>query len=198
MELISEYCQKLTDSVVLWFPRFVKQRQKINCFCWLFLFCLRFPRKQLTSMFALKFVTWDMRQLRMRARKALISFFSSLPHTSSTPKGIEDVSAYPYLFAELMGQGWAFEDLAKLAGGNLLRVFSEVNVSPSALRAGIALRSHLFLHFTVPCHPICEIVNHPLIYMTFIPHTSFHPSIVMQMRDNWGGWWRESRCYQFG
>lgn len=46
--------------------------------------------------------------------------------TNSTPKGIEDVSAYPYLFAELMGHGWTAEELTKLAGGNLLRVFSEV------------------------------------------------------------------------
>jgi microsomal dipeptidase-like Zn-dependent dipeptidase len=48
------------------------------------------------------------------------------PPTNSTPKGIEDVSAYPYLFAELMGHGWTAEELTKLAGGNLLRVFSEV------------------------------------------------------------------------
>jgi Membrane dipeptidase (Peptidase family M19) len=47
--------------------------------------------------------------------------------TNSTPKGIEDVSGYPYLFAELMGHGWTAEELTKLAGGNLLRVFSEVN-----------------------------------------------------------------------
>lgn len=52
-------------------------------------------------------------------------------HPHSTPKGIEDVSAYPYLFAELMGHGWAAEDLTKLAGGNLLRVFSEVSLDYS-------------------------------------------------------------------
>lgn len=49
-----------------------------------------------------------------------------MPPTNSTPKGIEDVGAYPYLFAELMGHGWSAEELVKLAGGNLLRVFSEV------------------------------------------------------------------------
>lgn len=39
---------------------------------------------------------------------------------------MEDASAYPYLFAELMGHGWSVEELTKLAGGNLLRVMSEV------------------------------------------------------------------------
>lgn len=58
----------------------------------------------------------------------LFPFFDPrLNITCSTPKGIEDVSAYPYLFAELMGHGWAAEELTKLAGGNLLRVFSEVS-----------------------------------------------------------------------
>jgi len=36
--------------------------------------------------------------------------------------GLEDVSAYPALFAELSGRGWTEADCAALAGGNLLRV----------------------------------------------------------------------------
>jgi hypothetical protein len=51
-----------------------------------------------------------------------------MPPANSTPKGIEDVGTYPYLFAELMGHGWSAEELVKLAGGNLLRVFSEVTL----------------------------------------------------------------------
>ncbi|XP_037958930.1 dipeptidase 2-like, partial [Teleopsis dalmanni] len=43
-----------------------------------------------------------------------------------TPKGLEDVSAYPTLFAELLGVGWSIEDLTKLAGGNFLRVMQQV------------------------------------------------------------------------
>ncbi|XP_052822472.1 dipeptidase 1-like [Octopus bimaculoides] len=39
------------------------------------------------------------------------------------PIGLEDVSTYPDLFAELVKRGWSNEDLAKLAGENLLRVF---------------------------------------------------------------------------
>ncbi|KAL5279299.1 hypothetical protein ACFFRR_003718 [Megaselia abdita] len=43
-----------------------------------------------------------------------------------TPKGLEDVSTYPTLFAELLGVGWTMDDLEKLAGGNFLRVMREV------------------------------------------------------------------------
>ena len=41
---------------------------------------------------------------------------------------MEDASAYPYLFAELMGHGWNVEELTKLAGANLLRVMNEVKI----------------------------------------------------------------------
>jgi membrane dipeptidase len=41
------------------------------------------------------------------------------------PAGMEDVSAYPRLFAELVARGWADRDLAKLARGNILRVMRE-------------------------------------------------------------------------
>jgi len=39
-----------------------------------------------------------------------------------TPEGLEDVSKYPALFAELSRRGWNEADLAKLAGENVLRV----------------------------------------------------------------------------
>ncbi len=41
-------------------------------------------------------------------------------------QGLEDVSKYPLLFAELVRRGWSNEDLRKLARENLLRVFAEV------------------------------------------------------------------------
>ncbi|UGQ45878.1 dipeptidase [Massilia endophytica] len=41
------------------------------------------------------------------------------------PKGLEDVSTYPNLFAELMDRGWSDADLKKLAGLNLIRTFRE-------------------------------------------------------------------------
>lgn len=43
------------------------------------------------------------------------------------PQGLEDVSSYPTLFAELIGTGkWTVDDLKKLAGLNFLRVFQDV------------------------------------------------------------------------
>ncbi len=41
------------------------------------------------------------------------------------PTGLEDVSKYPTLFAELARRGWSEADLAKLAGGNVLRVLAD-------------------------------------------------------------------------
>jgi membrane dipeptidase len=45
--------------------------------------------------------------------------------TSELPVGMEDVSRYPYLFAELIRRGWSDEDLKKLANGNILRVLKQ-------------------------------------------------------------------------
>jgi hypothetical protein len=45
------------------------------------------------------------------------------------PVGLEDVSKYPYLFERLAQNDepkWSSEDLQKLAGLNLIRVFKEV------------------------------------------------------------------------
>ena len=39
-----------------------------------------------------------------------------------TPDGLTGVQAYPLLFAELIRRGWSDANLAKLAGGNVLRV----------------------------------------------------------------------------
>jgi membrane dipeptidase len=38
------------------------------------------------------------------------------------------VSTYPALLAELMRRGWSDADVAKLAGGNILRVMDEAEV----------------------------------------------------------------------
>jgi membrane dipeptidase len=40
------------------------------------------------------------------------------------PEGLEDVSKFPALLAELSRRGWSEDDLAKLAGGNVLRAWS--------------------------------------------------------------------------
>lgn len=43
----------------------------------------------------------------------------------SLPTGLADVSTYPALLAEIMRRGWSDADIAKLAGGNVLRVMQE-------------------------------------------------------------------------
>ncbi|MCG6950712.1 MAG: dipeptidase [Acidobacteria bacterium] len=45
---------------------------------------------------------------------------------SDTPTGLEDVSAYPALIEELLRRGLSDEEIRKITGGNLLRVWSEV------------------------------------------------------------------------
>ena len=45
---------------------------------------------------------------------------------SRTPVGLEDVSKYPALLAELLRRGWSDEDVKKVAGLNILRVMREV------------------------------------------------------------------------
>ncbi|MFT5359032.1 MAG: membrane dipeptidase [Polyangiales bacterium] len=43
-------------------------------------------------------------------------------------QGLEDVSKYPHLFAELIRRGWSDADLKKLAGENVLRVLRQAEV----------------------------------------------------------------------
>jgi membrane dipeptidase len=49
-------------------------------------------------------------------------------------EGLEDVSKYPYMFAELVRRGWTDADLRKLAGENVLRVLREAESVSRRLR----------------------------------------------------------------
>jgi membrane dipeptidase len=49
-------------------------------------------------------------------------------------KGLEDVSTYPALFAELARRGWSDGDLRKLAGQNILRVMEKAESTAARLR----------------------------------------------------------------
>lgn len=51
------------------------------------------------------------------------------------PLGLEDVSTYPDLFAELLARGYSSEDLRKIAGLNMLRVLREAEEVSAKLRA---------------------------------------------------------------
>jgi len=48
--------------------------------------------------------------------------------------GLEDVSTFPALFAELARRGWSDADLAKLASGNVLRVLAEAEKVSARLK----------------------------------------------------------------
>jgi membrane dipeptidase len=50
-------------------------------------------------------------------------------------EGLEDVAAYPRLFAELSRRGWSEGDLRKLAGENVLRAFEKAEQVSARLRA---------------------------------------------------------------
>ena len=49
-------------------------------------------------------------------------------------QGLEDVSTYPALFAELARRGWSDSDLRKLAGENFLRVFAQAEAVAKRLQ----------------------------------------------------------------
>jgi membrane dipeptidase len=51
-----------------------------------------------------------------------------------TPVGLEDVSKFPELFAELIRRGWSDADLKKLAGQNLLRVLRQAEATAVRLQ----------------------------------------------------------------
>jgi membrane dipeptidase len=51
------------------------------------------------------------------------------------PVGLEDVSKYPNLFAELIRRGWSDADLKKLAGENVLRALRKAEEVSKRLRA---------------------------------------------------------------
>jgi membrane dipeptidase len=50
------------------------------------------------------------------------------------PPGMNSVSGYPLLFAELIRRGWGDGDLGKLAGGNLLRVLRKAEAVSASMK----------------------------------------------------------------
>jgi membrane dipeptidase len=52
----------------------------------------------------------------------------------TTPEGLDDVSKFPELFAELIRRGWSDADLRKLAGQNLLRAFRAAEATAARLQ----------------------------------------------------------------
>lgn len=51
------------------------------------------------------------------------------------PEGMDGVESYPKLLAELMRRGWSDADIAKLAGGNILRVMEAAEKVAASMRS---------------------------------------------------------------
>jgi membrane dipeptidase len=64
-----------------------------------------------------------------------IGIGSDYDGNSNWPEGMEDVSTFPVLFAELIRRGWSDEDLAKIAGGNVLRALEQAEKVAKEMQA---------------------------------------------------------------
>src|SRR5204863_1265628 len=53
---------------------------------------------------------------------------------TETVVGLEDVSKFPAVFAELARRGWSDADLAKLSNGNVLRVLKQAETVAARLQ----------------------------------------------------------------
>jgi len=53
---------------------------------------------------------------------------------NSLPDGLESVADYPALLAEMLRRGWSDADVAKLAGGNVLRVMEQAEKIAAAMK----------------------------------------------------------------
>src|SRR6185312_10270744 len=67
---------------------------------------------------------------------------SDFDGTDEMPVGLEDVSRFPALFAELARRGWSDADLAKLADENILRVVDEAQQVAARLQKSRAPSTH--------------------------------------------------------
>jgi len=52
------------------------------------------------------------------------------------PTGLKDVSQYPNLIYELLKMGYSDEDIEKICGKNLLRVWTQVEETAKKIQAG--------------------------------------------------------------
>jgi len=59
------------------------------------------------------------------------------------PEGLADVSTYPALLAELMRRGWSNADVAKVAGGNVLRVMEGAEATAKSMAGELPITATL-------------------------------------------------------
>jgi membrane dipeptidase len=82
----------------------------------------------------LKQVADHIEHVRRLAGVDHVGIGSDFDGIDTVPEGLEDVSKFPQLFAELIRRGWSDEDLKKLAGGNLLRALRATEATAARLR----------------------------------------------------------------
>jgi len=88
------------------------------------------PRPEAT----LKQVADHIDHVRKMAGADHVGIGSDFDGISYTPVGLEDVSTFPMLFAELVKRGWSDDDLRKLAGRNMLRVIKSAEATAGRLQ----------------------------------------------------------------
>jgi membrane dipeptidase len=76
------------------------------------------------------------------AGKKHVGLGSDFDGIEETPRGLEDVSKYPALIAELYRRGWDRYELAGLTGANLLRVLEGAEKVARDLQAEGALPAY--------------------------------------------------------
>jgi membrane dipeptidase len=63
-----------------------------------------------------------------------VGYGSDFDGVTSLPVGLEDVSRFPYLTAELLRRGYSDADVRKILGGNILRVMRQAEAVAARLQ----------------------------------------------------------------
>jgi membrane dipeptidase len=82
----------------------------------------------------LKQVADHIEHVRKVAGRDHVGIGSDFDGIDTTPEGLEDVSKFPQLFAELIRRGWSDSDLKKLAGQNVLRALRAAEATAARLQ----------------------------------------------------------------
>ncbi len=82
----------------------------------------------------LKQVADHIEHVRKVAGSDHVGIGSDFDGIDTTPEGLEDVSKFPQLFAELIRRGWSDSDLKKLAGQNVLRALRAAEATAARLQ----------------------------------------------------------------
>ncbi len=96
---------------------------------------LAWEREHPKPVVTLKNVADNIDHIRKIAGVDHVGLGSDFDGMEDAPVGLKGVNHYPALLEELMRRGWTDADIAKVAGGNILRVMSSVERVAAQLRA---------------------------------------------------------------